>query len=154
MADFAKKVDREGSCWVWTGHIVKGYGRFREYKREVGAHRWSYEKFVGPIAKGLFVCHSCDNKRCVRPSHLFAGTPKENSQDAVRKSRWAIGSRQGSSRLTEMEARIIKRLKGMLSQPSVGLLFGVSSRSVQNIQYEKKWKHLSMGLANLVKGRK
>ena len=76
-------------CIEWRGGKTSaGYGqiwergKFRQY-----AHRWAYEKFYGPIPKGLYVLHSCDNPPCINPKHLRAGTHAENVADMVSRGR-------------------------------------------------------------------
>jgi HNH endonuclease len=86
---FWGRVDKSGECWEWTGSLGShGYGEFGVAGDRVLAHRYSYELASGPIPDGLYVCHHCDNRRCVRPDHLFLGTARDNALDMVRKGRW------------------------------------------------------------------
>lgn len=86
---FWSKVDRSGKCWEWKGsRIGYGYGSFKMYSYGLmTAHRFIYMAFNGDIPEGQNVLHSCDNPSCVRPSHLFLGTQKNNVDDMIRKGR-------------------------------------------------------------------
>jgi hypothetical protein len=88
-------VDRDGECWTWKGSTngAKGYGRFYPtHGLRVYAHRFAYELANGNFDPQIEVLHSCDNPRCVNPSHLSLGSHTDNMRDMSRKGRH-VGNR-------------------------------------------------------------
>ena len=103
-------------CWEWQGYVrPSGYGQvgIPGARSPIDAHRASWLVHCGPIPAGLFVCHHTDNRRCVRPDHLFLGTHQDNVDDAVSKGRIrasrALGVRSGNGRLTSAQVAEIRR---------------------------------------------
>lgn len=145
---FWSKVDKSGECWEWTGALRgDGYGTFglgRAVDGYTYAHRFSFELTRGPIPEGLVVCHHCDNRRCVKPDHLFLGTKKDNQQDMVAKGRSLRGERHNLAQLTEPQVLEIRSLwaAGGLAQAAIAERFGTNKANVSQIVRGKKWKHL------------
>ena len=120
------------------------YGKMRVDGRQMFAHRLSWIIYKGEIPDGMSVLHKCDVPWCVRPGHLFLGTQAENMRDKCQKGRHrsALGSRVGSSKLSESEVLRIRRLKGRLTQGEIAKQFGVHQSLVSYIHRGKIWNHI------------
>ncbi len=110
------------------------------------AHVASFIINKGPVPVGKLVMHSCDTPPCVNPHHLFPGTDKENTRDALSKGRLRPlrGERNPIHKLTECEVRTIRSLyeQGGISQKNLGVQFNVSERCVHFIVLGQHWKHI------------
>lgn len=92
---FAVSVDENGPtvrpelgpCHTWIGKRSAGYGWIRDGRIKLLAHRVSFELTNGPIVDGFLVMHECDNRGCVNPAHLRAGTHSQNLLDAYDRGR-------------------------------------------------------------------
>jgi hypothetical protein len=145
-AKLMSMVVKEGSgCWRFTGSISPdGYGRLGWDRRNIAAHRASWEVFRGPIRWGKCICHHCDRRWCVNPDHLFEGNEQDNSNDMVRKGRQLVGQQVPSSKLTNSNIREIRRLlaEGRLNQREIAELFGVGHGLISKIKLGEVWSHV------------
>jgi hypothetical protein len=134
---FWSKVEKTNTCWIWTGSKVpRGYGTLSWGKRIINAHRIAWTLTFDRIPSGLFVCHKCDTPSCVNPSHLFLGTARDNTQDALRKGRL----KSPNAKLTEQIVREIRKRE--TSMRKLAKLYGVTRLTVQQAANKKTWKHV------------
>ena len=139
-AHFWSKVKIGGTamCWIWEGHTVNGYGRFRGIR----AHRYAYQLHKGNLTDGLMVRHLCGNKLCVNPDHLEEGTMADNAQDGIRLGETLRGEDNGKAKINEDQARYILRNPDGLTGAKLARKFGVSAATISLIRSGQRWAHL------------
>lgn len=137
---FNSHIIKSDGCWSWIGYNNgRGYGKFRIGKLLIYAHRFSYEKFNGPIPKGKFVLHKCDNPTCVNPSHLEVGTQKKNMRDCVNRRRAYMGERCNLAKIT---AKGVNKIRKEYSQfmHKKAKEFKLTPAQISNIVNMRSWR--------------
>lgn len=131
-------------CWIWTSTCDEpGYGILGFGKRNVFAHRISYEIFVGPIPDGLITRHTCDNPPCVNPAHLLLGTDADNSDDKVSRKRHAHGVAHSHAKLDDDAIREIRTLRAAgRMYKDIAPIYGVHPGTIGGIVRGERWKHV------------
>jgi len=128
-------VDKSKECWEWCGAVHPvGYGSFSAHSF---VHRYSYELAYGPIPDGMWVCHKCDNRLCVRPSHLFLGTPADNTADMLSKGR----NRRKLSAQEVIDLRIEN--DNGTTHADLARKYKVSISAIKKIVNSTTWKHVA-----------
>lgn len=85
---FSHRVITTNGCWEWTGYVNPfGYGEMSFQCDNWRVHRLSWLLHKGPLPPALYVCHTCDNRKCFNPEHMFLGDHLANQQDKHRKGR-------------------------------------------------------------------
>lgn len=131
--------DVNTGCVEWTRAVSQnGYGRMRVCKRDIKAHRAAWELANDmTVPKGMCVCHTCDNRRCVNPEHLFLGTVQDNQSDMVRKNRQAKGQRVNGAKLNPDIVRAIRT--DCRSSTRIARELGISSTTVLDVWRKENW---------------
>ncbi len=149
----------QGGCWLWRHPTVHGYGKLSIDRREILAHRFSYEIHIGPIPEGLLVCHRCDVRACVNPEHLFAGTYADNNHDAYLKgrarNRGELHGMYGRSNISiqgeahhcaKLCAADVRAIRDLLQQghkqQQIADRFGVAKSAIWSVATGRTWRHV------------
>ena len=147
---FWAKVEVLGDdqCWNWKNQKnKKGYGlfNFSRGNETTLAHRIAFKIANGYLPNDRFVCHSCDNPSCCNPSHLWLGTPKDNTVDMMEKGRWKPadpirGENASGAKLSNKDVQEIRSSGD--STKTLARRYGVSTVRINQILSRKAWTHV------------
>lgn len=149
LSNFSEK--KSNGCVEYSGTIEStGYGSLRFKGKRYKAHRAAYIAHKGQIPKGLQVNHTCDNKKCINPDHLWVGTQKENMDDMKNKGRDNRIGRKGSkshmTKLTEDDVQLIRgKFINGASRAELSKEYKLSKTALRNILANESWQHVGLG---------
>lgn len=138
----------KGECWEWRGgRNTGGYGSIGLGKKTLTTHRVAWVLMNGELPPrsghhGVCVCHTCDNRICVNPGHLFLGSHRDNMVDASKKQRFPkrLGSLSPRAKLTDDAVREIRSDRRLLRE--IASEHGISETTVSGIRRWQLWPHV------------
>lgn len=150
---FWSKVDKRepDDCWEWQASLdTRGYGNFGVPRNDgtgryimQRAHRMAWGFTNGPLlGSGQHLCHTCDNRKCVNPAHLFVGNPQINMQDCATKGRFndRKGENNPRAKVTEDIVRAVRAETLTLSK--LMAKYNLPQTTVSDIRRRSTWKHV------------
>ena len=140
-------------CLLWSGAtaVNKGsgdHGGYGHFGGSTDGVRWTksvprvvLEDKIGRALKpGMRALHTCDNRPCINPHHLYEGTAKQNSRDMVERGRATTGERQPNAKLKDDQVQAIRA--DTRSQRVIAREYGISQPAVSMIKSGKRWSHI------------
>lgn len=132
-------------CWFWEGAVdAEGYGKLMIAGKCRKAHQVAFEFAGGERVSGnLGILHSCDNRRCVNPSHLRLGEQCDNIKDMIIRNRMPRGERRAWAKLTDNAVRTIR--SEAAAGVKLGVLatrFGVHEGTIGSVVRRETWTHV------------
>lgn len=134
------RINNKSGCWEWIGSLHhSGTACFKHRGKFHIASRHAAFEVLGcePI---LHVLHTCDNRACINPSHLWLGTDADNSNDKVMKGRQFLMDPQNAhnAKLTWKDVERIR--KENMTSRQVMDAYGITQSAAHKVRHGYTWK--------------
>lgn len=138
-------VEKTGSCWVWKGNVNKSNG-YPEVNVKV-AGKWVTKRLTRLVCEAIHgdltdleACHTCHNKKCVRPQHLVPGTRLKNMHDKIENGTTNSGERNPQAKLSAKDVEVIRAAPNtLLSRAALSHKYKVGKNHIYCIQTKRAW---------------
>ena len=127
-------------CWSWQGsRYGSGYGRAYWAGQAIGAHRFAYEAWHGPLGPKMQAGHKtgCSSPLCVNPDHLVPQSCSENITECAAR-------RLERRQWTDVDRQTAKA--DVISGPGTDLekaqRNGMSCTMARLIRYGRRWQNV------------
>ena len=133
------EIDNNG-CWICTSHALrKGYPKVKRWKKEISVHRYILQIASDSYHPNMDACHTCDNRLCINPDHLWWGTRGENLRDMYVKHRDGVtGEKHPNSKLKVVDVLAIRADER--SQSKIAVDYGIAQSHVSRIKRRAAWR--------------
>ncbi len=144
---FSRVIKNLGDeCWGWSLPANgDGYVRFSVGGSSYLGHKYSWVLHNGPIPGNLYVLHTCDNRACSNPAHLFLGTQRDNIEDMIAKGRSPDqrGDANPKAALSTEDVLAIRaRLEAGEVNAAIARDYGVTPTNIWMIKVRRTWSHI------------
>jgi len=134
-------IKPENQCWTWSGCSDKdGYPIVTFKGKSIRANRAAIVLSGRIIQDDEYACHTCGNQWCVNPSHIYPGSPKENSADKFLHGTQPLGEKCAAAKLTA--DKVVEIRKSRMSQQCLAEIYGVTRSNISMIKSRKTWRHV------------
>lgn len=135
------EIKSDNECWNWKLSTDRdGYGKSQMDLKFQGAHRVAYQIANGTITDGKQVLHTCDNRRCCNPSHLYVGGVVENVRDAIERGRRAK-TYKNPKKMNQVTADNLRNdFVSGASKRALSRMYGITTAHVRDILRGRYWK--------------
>lgn len=146
------KKDEKTGCWEWQDKTEpNGYARVFMAPYRWPVHRAACWIFKGPFPQEAFICHTCDNRKCCNPDHLYVGSHKSNMEDMKKRGRYrgvppppCKGEDCKWAKITERQAIMILELYALYpTVAGIAKVTGIHRKTISDIVNGNSWRHIN-----------
>ncbi len=131
-------------CLIWPFCETGGYGVSAFKGQNFRVHIISCVAANGRRPSVDHVAaHNCGTSLCCNPRHLSWKTQKDNIADKVIHGTALIGEKHHQSKLTELEVREIRSLRGKITRKQMTVKYGVKISTIDNVLDGVTWRSVA-----------